>query len=47
MRNLVHRRGAEEAEEARRMAEYSFLPLRRLCVLCASAVNEHSLGERW
>jgi hypothetical protein len=37
---LIHRGGAENAEEAQSIIEASVIPLRRLC---ASAVNEVSL----
>jgi hypothetical protein len=36
----IHRRGAENAEGAQRVTEALVNPLRFLCVLCASAVNE-------
>jgi hypothetical protein len=36
----IHRRGAEDAEEAQRYNQGLGYSLRSLCVLCASAVNE-------
>ena len=43
LRRLINRRGAENAEAAQRSASY---PLRKLCVLCVSAVKILSLRLR-
>jgi hypothetical protein len=42
VRKPVHRRGAENGEEAQRITETLVIPLRSLSVLCASAVNRLS-----
>jgi hypothetical protein len=36
---LIHRRDAENTEASQRLTEALIKPLRRLCVLCVSAVN--------